>query len=144
MEYVAFHYLVHVTTTKKCTFFKDEAAMRNIVLKWLDMCSKPDRNAMGLYMLKKGWEFEHFVSFFQTKTIMVNELVLYVISHIVWEPIGVISKDLTWNSTVNSMLSKTQILFAYCGENHFIPITHKTDSERRKMNMNMNQVVVVA
>ena len=55
--------------------------------------------------------------------------VLYIISRIVQESIGVISKDHTWNSTVNSMLSETQILFAYCGENCFIPISHKSDSE---------------
>ena len=60
---------------------------------------------------------------------LVNELVLYVVSRIVQEPIGVISKDHIWNTTVNSMLSETQILFAYCGENHFIPISHKTESE---------------
>ena len=45
---------------------------------------------------------------------MVNKLVLYIISRIVWEPIGVIFKDHTWNSTVNAMLSQTQNLFAYC------------------------------
>ena len=129
MEYVAFHYLTHVTTTKSCTFFEDELDVRKSVMKWLEMCSKQDKNVMGSYMMKKGWEFEHFVNYFQTKTVMVNELVLYIISHIVWEPIGVISKDHTWNSTVNAMLSQTQILFAYCGENHFIPISHKTDSE---------------
>ena len=129
MEYVAFHYLTHVTTTKSCTFFEDELDVRKSVMKWLEMCSKQDKNVMGSYMMKKGWQFEHFVNYFQTKTVMVNELVLYIISCIVWEPIGVIFKDHTWNSTVNAMLSQTQILFAYCGENCFIPISHKTDSE---------------
>ena len=129
MEYVAFHYLTHVTTTKSCMFFEDEVAVRKSVMKWLEMCSKLDRNAKGLYMMKKEWQFKHFVNYFWTKTVMVNELVLYIISHIVWEPIGVISKDHTWNSTVNAMLSQTQILFAYCGKNHFIPISRKTDSE---------------
>ena len=127
MEYIAFHYITHVTTTKLCTFFEDEVDVRRSVLKWLEMCSKLDKNAMGSYMSKKGWEFEHFANYFQTKTIMVNELILYIISCIVQEPIGVISKDHTLNSTVNSMLSETQILFAYCGENHFIPISHKTE-----------------
>ena len=107
MEYVAFHYITHVTTAKSCTFFEDELAVRKSVMKWLEMCSKQDKNVMGSYMMKKGWEFEHFVNYFQTKTVMVNELVLYIISHIVQEPIGVISKDHTWNSTVNAMLSQT-------------------------------------
>ena len=126
MEYVAFHYIVHATTTKSCAFFKDEAAVRMNVQKWLSLCSKQDRNVLGMYLVKKkGWEFDHFQKFFRIKKVMVNELVLYIISHIIREPIGVISKDIMWNSTMNYMLPETKILFAYCGENQFLPITHK-------------------
>ena len=53
MEYVAFHYIVHATTTKSCAFSKDEAAVRTNIQKWLSLCSKQDRNVLGTYLVKK-------------------------------------------------------------------------------------------
>ena len=68
MEHVAFHYLTQVTTTKSCMFFEDELDVRErVFMKWLEMCSKQDKNVMGSYMMKKGWQFKHFVNYFGQK-----------------------------------------------------------------------------
>ena len=103
--------------------------LRSKVLKWLELCTKEDKNVMSTILTRNSWGFDHFYNFFWTQSITMNGIVLYVLSWILQEPIGVILKDDIWNTTINYMLGETELLFVYRGENFFIPIERMTDSE---------------
>ena len=84
---------------------------------------------MSTIPTRNSWGFDNFHNFFWTQTVTINEIVLYVLSQILGEPIHVILKDDVWNTTVNYMLGETKLHFVYGGENCFIPLERMTDSE---------------
>ena len=99
-------------------------------MRWLDISTKDDCNAMCTILGRKQWKFEHYFNFFRTKTIGISEIALYVISRIIRELIAVLLIDADmWNSAVNYMLAESEILFAYARDCKFIPIARLTDSD---------------
>ena len=61
----------------------------------------------------------------------VDESVLYVLSRILSEPIGVFLENSTWTSSYleNETVGDLCILFAFGHDKHFIPITRVADDE---------------
>ena len=61
----------------------------------------------------------------------VNESVLYVLSRILSEPIGVFLENSTWTSMYieGSTVGNLSVLFAMGGDKHFVPITRADDNE---------------
>ena len=126
---LVYQYLIDKTTTPFIEFFENEKNARSKVIKWLELCTKEDKNAMSTILSRNSWGFDNFYNFFQTKRANMNEIVMYVLSQIFCQPIAVMLKDDVWNMTVNYMLGETELLFVYGGENHIIPMERMTDSE---------------
>ena len=131
LDFLVYHYVIHKSTIPHAEFLENEDNARSKVIKWLELCTKEDKNAMSTILSRNSWGFDHFYNFFWTKSINMNEIVLYVLSLNLQEPIGVILKDDVWNTTVNYMLGETELLFVYGDENHIIPLERMTDSELR-------------
>ena len=59
----------------------------------------------------------------------VDEVVLWVLSRVMREPIAILLKDKFWITTVEEDIGDVQMLFVYGGEGRFIPISRMTDEE---------------
>ena len=59
----------------------------------------------------------------------VDEVVLWVLLRVMWEPIVILLKGEFWIMTEEEDIGDVQMLFVYGGEGHFIPICHMTNKE---------------
>ena len=82
LDFLVYHYVIHKSTNLHIEFFKNEANLRSKVLKWLELCTKEDKNAMSTILTRNSWGFDHFYNFFWTQSVTMNEIVLYLLSWI--------------------------------------------------------------
>ena len=113
MDYLAYHAIVaHFDHTRG---FEDVQALLDAIWRWLSFCTEDDKSAMGQVLFRKPTKFAHYVEEFK-KNYKMDEIVLWVISHILHEPIGVLLKDEFWIMTIDLDLSNVHALFAYGGK----------------------------
>ena len=112
-DYLAYHTIVgHFDHTRG---FENVQALIDAIWRWLTFYTDNDKSAMGPVLFRKPTKFAHYVEQFK-KNYKINEIVLWVISHILHEPIGVLLKDEFWIMTVDHDLSNVYALFAYGGK----------------------------
>ena len=68
-----YHYVIHKSTTLCIEFFENYTNVRSKVIKWLELCTKEDKNATSTILTTNSWDF------FQTQSVTKNEIVLYVL-----------------------------------------------------------------
>ena len=79
-------------------------------------------------MLQKQRKFLIYVREYE-ETGHVDEVVLWVSSRVMKEPIAILLKGEFWITMVEEDIGDVQMLFVYGGEGHFIPIHCMTDEK---------------
>ena len=79
---------------------------------------------------QKQWSWNDFVMNLKTR-FFVDESVLYILSRILSEPIGVFLESTTWISTYieGGTVGDLSILFALESDKSFVPITRADDND---------------
>ena len=100
--------------------FENVQALIDAIWRWLTFCTDDDKSAMGPVLFRKPTKFAHYVEQLK-KNYKINEIVLWVISRILHEPIGVLVKDEFWVNHYlrfcrSCNLSNVHALFAYGGK----------------------------
>ena len=126
MDYLAYHTIVaHFDHMRG---FEDVQALLDAIWRWLSFCTKDDKSAMGPVLFRKPTKFIDYVEQFK-KNYKLDKIILWVISCILCEPIGVLLKDKFWITMVDLDLSHVHGLFAYGGEGRYLPIVHMEPNE---------------
>ena len=83
---------------------------------------------MGQNLLQKQHKFPIYLREFE-QIGQVDEVGLWVLSRVMWEPIAILLKGKFWIMTEEEDIGDVQMLFVYGGEGCFIPIHHMIDEE---------------
>ena len=87
MDYLVYHAIVsHFDHTMG---FENVQALIDAIWRWLTFSTDNDKSAMGPVFFRKPTKFAHYVKQFKINY-KIDEIVLWVISHILHEPIGVL------------------------------------------------------
>ena len=94
------------------------------------MCPREECGMFGECNTQKQWSWNDFVMNLKTR-FFVDKSILYVLSRILSEPIGVFLENSTWTSTYieGGTVGDLSILFAMGSDKHFVPITRADDNE---------------
>ena len=103
-------------------------SVREAIWRWLTFCTNDDKSAMGPNLLQKQQKFPIYVREYKEMG-HVNEVVLWVLSRVMREPIAILLKGEFWITMEEEVIGDVQMLFVYGGEGQFIPIHHMTDKE---------------
>ena len=125
------NYLCYHTVIKHFDYtygFKDVASVRKAIWRWLTFCTEINKSAMGQNLLQKQCKFPIYLREFE-ETGQVDEVVLWVLSRVMQEPIVILLKWEFWITTEEEDIGDVQMLFVYGGEGHFIPTHHMTNEE---------------
>ena len=91
MDYLLYHAIVaHFDHMRG---FEDVQALLDAIWRWLTFCTEDDKSAMGQVIFRKPIMFPDYVEQFKQKYKM-DEIILWVISHILCEPITTVDLEL--------------------------------------------------
>ena len=109
-DYLAYHAVVgHFDQTRG---FKDVQDLQDSIWRWLNFYTDADKSAKGQVLLRKHTNFPDYLANFKLNY-KLDEVILWVISCILREPIAVLLKDEFWITTVDLEIANIDILFAY-------------------------------
>ena len=113
-----------------CVGIGNEKAIKEAIIQWVEMCPKEECGIFGECNTQKQWSWNDFRMNLKS-SFFVDKSVLYVLSRILSEPIGVFLENSTWTSSYleNETVGDLSILFALGHDKHFIPITRVADDE---------------
>ena len=113
-----------------CVGIGDEKAIKEAIIQWVEMCPKEECGIFGECNTQKQWSWNDFRMNLKS-SFFVDKSVLYVLSRILSEPIGVFLENSTWTSSYleNETVGNLSILFALGCDKCFIPITRAADDE---------------
>ena len=103
-------------------------SVREAIWRWLTFCTDNDKSAMDPNLLQKQRKFLIYIREYE-ETGHVDEVVLWVLSRVMREPIAILLKGEFWITTEEKDIGDVQMLFVYGGEGCFIPICRMTDEE---------------
>ena len=75
----------------------DEQNIKQAIIQWVEMCPREEHGMFGEYNTQKQWSWNNFLMNLKTR-FCVDKSVLYVLSIILSEPIGVFLESTTWTS----------------------------------------------
>ena len=113
-----------------CVGIGDEKAIKEAIIQWVEMCPKEECGIFGECNTQKQWSWNDFWMNLKS-SFFVDESVLYVLSRILSELIGVFLENSTWTSSYleNETVGDLFIILALGCDKCFIPITRTADDE---------------
>ena len=113
-----------------CIGIGNEKAIKEAIIQWVEICPKEECGVFGECNTQKQWSWNDFIISLKSRFFM-DESVLYVLSRILSEPIGVFLENSTWTSSYleNETVGDLSILFALGSDKCFVPITRADDNE---------------
>ena len=117
--------------------------LKEKVIWWIQHATDEERSSFSEVMLCKQMMLDEWLDKFGAGDGEVDELVMYVVSRLLWEPIAVITKTCFWSSVEggNNYISDTNIVFAFGAEEHFIPL-ERAELQDPGMNCYTNHTVM--
>ena len=114
------HYIKHMDA---CVGVGHEKEIKDAVIRWIEMCPKDDHSMFGKCNTRKQWSWEDMVTNLKYR-IFVDKSVLYILSRILSEPIGVFLENSTWASCdlQGDTVGDLCIVFEMGVDKQFIPI----------------------
>ena len=108
----------------------DKQDIKQAIICWVEMCPREECSMFGECNTQKQWSLNDFLMNLKTR-FFIDESVLYVLSRILSEPIGVFLENSTWTSMYieGGTVGDLSILFAMGSDKHFVPITRADDNE---------------
>ena len=92
-----------------------------VVMTWISLQHLVSRNKI----------MSNYLATFQEPDFLVDEVCVYILSHILDIGIGVLTKSGVWTTSLADNMSKCEKYFAYCGPGIFIPIKHIQPGEEK-------------
>ena len=116
-----FHYVHHKDVT---IGLGDNKELKEKVIWWIQHATDQERSSFSEVMLCKQMMLDEWLDKFGATDEEVDELVIYMVSRLLQEPIAMITKTCFWSSVEggSNYISGTNIVFAFGGEGHFIPL----------------------
>ena len=101
-----------------------EKDLKEKVICWIQHSTEEERSGFGEVMLHKQMMLDEWLDKFSAVDGQIDELVMYVLSQMLREPIAIIMKTHFWSSVEggSNYIGDTNIVFAFGGEGHFIPL----------------------
>ena len=125
-DYLAYHAIVaHFDHTRG---FENVHVLQEAIWRWLKFYTDVDKSSMGQVLFRKPIKFPDYVDQFK-QNYKIDEITLWVISHILCEPIAVLLKDEFWVTTEDHDIGSVHILFVYGGEGRYLPIVRMAPDE---------------
>ena len=123
-----YHYVHHKDLT---VGLGDGKELKEKVIRWIQHSPDEERAGFGEVMLWKQMMLNEWLDKFGAPDGLVDELALYVMSQLLWEPIAVITKTQFWSSVEGGedFIGEMKIMFAFGGEGRFIPLERAEDKE---------------
>ena len=120
-----FHYVHHKDLT---VGLGNKKELKEKLIHWIQHSTKEERLGFGEIMLHKQMMLDEWLDKFGASDGQVDELVVYVLSQMLREPIAVITKTCFWSSVKggSEYIGDTNIVFAFGGEGCFIPLERAT------------------
>ena len=139
MEFL-FHYVHHKDLT---VGLGDDKQLKEKVIWCIQHATDQERSRFGEVMLHKQMMLDEWLDKFGTTDGVVDELVMYVLSRLLWEPIAMITKTHFWSSVEggSNYISDTNIMFAFGSKGHFIPL-ERAEVQDPGMNCCTNHTVI--
>ena len=102
----------------------NEKELKEKVIHWIQPSTEEERSGFGEVMLCKQMMLDKWLDKFGAPDGQVDELVMYVLSQMLREPIAIITKNHFWSSVEggSNYIGDTNIVFAFGGEGCFIPL----------------------
>ena len=115
------HYVHHKDLT---VGLGDGKELKEKVIQWIQHATEEERSGFGEVMLHKQMTLDEWLDKFGVGDGEVDELVIYVLSILLQEPIAVITRTHFWSSVEgdHNYTGDTNIIFAFGGEGQFIPL----------------------
>ena len=121
----------------------DGKELKEKVIQWIHHATDKERSGFGEVMLHKQMMLDEWLDKFGAAVGEVDELVIYVLSRLLQEPIAVITRTQFWSSVEggHNYIGDTNIVFAFGSEGHFIPLW-RAEAQDPGMNCCTNHIVI--
>ena len=141
-----FHYVHHKDLS---VGLGDEKELKEKVIQWIKQATEEERSGFREVILHKQIMLDEWLLCWMNgwKSCAadgeIDELVVYVLSHMLREPIAVITKTQFWSSVEggSNYSGDTNIVFAFGSKGHFIPL-ERAEVQDPGMNHCTNHILI--